>query len=198
MRRQSRLSIALAAALLCAAAPARAQWTVPGQTTVPLWTCQLSATQLGSSVGLLSCVSASFTGSAGAGALANQLTTTSVTGIIKAGQTVFGTGITAGTTIVSQISGTAGGAGVYLLSANSTSSSASLTSGGIPPNATMVSLQAETANVRYRDDGGAPTSSIGSIIVSGQNPMPYNGTLSALQFIAATGSPLLDVAFYRQ
>lgn len=195
--KQSRIRLALLAPLLLSSA-AHAQWTTPGQTTVPLWTCQLSATQLESAVGLASCVSASFTGSAGSGAAANQLTTTSVTGIIKAGQAVSGTGITAGTTIVSQISGTPGGAGVYLLSTTSTSSSASLTSGGIPPNATTAALQAETANVRYRDDGGAPTSGIGVILVSGATPMPYNGTLSALQFIAATGSPLLDIAFYRQ
>ena len=188
----------LAALLSCSALPAHAQWATPGQTTVPLWECQLTATQLASAVGLASCVSASFTGSAGSGTAANQLTTSSVTGAIRAGQTISGTGITAGTTILSQISGTVGGAGVYLLSTTSTSSSASLTSGGIPQNATMASLQAETANVRYRDDGGKPTSAIGNILVSGLAPMPYNGTLSALQFIAATGSPLLDVAFYRQ
>jgi hypothetical protein len=49
---------------------------------------------------------------------------------------------------------------VYVTSAATTSNSASLTSGGIPFGATMVVLQAETANVRYRDDGGAPTATI--------------------------------------
>jgi hypothetical protein len=71
-------------------------------------------------------------------------------------------------------------------------------SGGIPAGATMMAVQAETANIRYRDDGVAPTSSIGQLLVSGQNPMLYTGTLSAIQFIAATGSPILDVSFYRQ
>ena len=61
----------------------------------------------------------------------------------------------------------------------------------------MAALQAEVASVRYRDDGAAPTASIGSLIVSGTNPMLYTSALSALQFIAASGSPLLDVAFYR-
>lgn len=70
-------------------------------------------------------------------------------------------------------------------------------SGGIPTGATMAMLQAETANVRYRDDGTAPTSSVGMQIVSGQNPILYSGTLSAVEFIAASGSPVLDVAFYR-
>lgn len=188
--------LALALTLACSCGAARAQGAVPGQYVVPLWECQLSATQLASAVGLSSCVSASFTGSAGSNA--TQLVVTSVTGILKAGQAVSGTGITAGTTITGQVSGTTGGAGTYQLSASNTASSASLTSGGIPPNATMVTLQAETANVRWRDDGGAPTTSIGNILVSGQNPSLYTGTVSQLQFIAATGSPLVDAAFYRQ
>ena len=71
-------------------------------------------------------------------------------------------------------------------------------SGGIPAGATMVEMQAESANVRYRDDGTAPTSSAGSLIVSGLNPFLYTGTLSALKFIAASGSPTADFAFYRQ
>jgi hypothetical protein len=158
----------------------------------PLGYCQLSATQLSSAIGLASCTRASFTGT-GSG---TNLTTTSVTGIIKVGDTVTGTGVPSGTTILSQTSGTAGGAGVYVTSATTTSSSASLTSGGIPSRANLVALQAETANVRYRDDGGAPTASIGEIIVSGQQPFLYSGTLSTLQFIAASGSPLLDVLFY--
>lgn len=71
-------------------------------------------------------------------------------------------------------------------------------SGGIPAGATMAVLQADTANVRYRDDGTAPTSSVGESIVSGQIPMLYTGSLSNLKFIAATGSPVLNVLFYRQ
>lgn len=66
---------------------------------------------------------------------------------------------------------------------------------GIPAGATMAVLQAETANIRYRDDGVAPTTSIGEIIVSGQQPMPYVGRLSALQFFSSTG--ILDVLFYK-
>ncbi len=67
----------------------------------------------------------------------------------------------------------------------------------IPAGATMAWLQAESANVRYRDDGTAPTASIGSLVLSGNPGIFYPGTLSALQFIAASGSPVLDVAFYR-
>lgn len=182
----------LLALLLLAPLGARAQTTTAGLSLVPLGYCQLSASALGSSVGLSSCVRAAFTGT-GSG---TALTTSSVTGIILIGDTVTGTGAPAGTTIVSQTSGTAGGAGVYVTSVATTSSSASLTSGGIPGAASSSYLFAETAGVRYRDDGGVPTASVGMIIPSASG-LFYQGTLSALRFIALTGSPLLNVAFYR-
>lgn len=173
--------------------PARGQ-TVPGQAMVPLGNCQLSAAQLAASIGLASCTRAAFTGT-GAG---TNLTTSAVTGIIKPGDAVAGTGVPAATTIVSQTSGTPGGAGVYVTSAATTSSGASLTSGGIPFGATMVWLQAETANVRYRDDGGAPQGAVGSILFFGAGGgLLYGGTLSAVRFILQSGSPLLNASFYR-
>lgn len=200
MKLNSVKSIAIVAAiiaLLLVAITGRSHaQTIPGQPTVPLGYCQLSATALGSSVALSSCVRASFTATAGSNA--TQLVVTSVSGIIRAGdQIVSGTGITAGTVITGQVSGTTGGAGTYQLSATNTASSASATSGGIPPGATMAYLEAEVANVRYRDDGGAPAAGVGSLVFSGGPGILYGGTLSALRFIAASGSPLLNVAFYR-
>ncbi len=56
-----------------------------------------------------------------------RLVVTAVTGLISIGDTVSGTGITAGTTISSQVSGTTGGAGTYQLSASNTASSATVT-----------------------------------------------------------------------
>ena len=176
--------------------------SIPGQAMIPMGNCQLNATALGSAVSLSKCVRASFTASVGSSS--NLLVVTSVTGIILQGDTLLsGTGITVGNTIVGQVSGTPGGAGTYTISGTNTTSSASVTSGGIPVDptgrlATMVTLQAETASVRYRDDGGAPTSAIGNIVVYGQNPFLYTGTLGDLQFIEDGGSGLLDVAFYRQ
>lgn len=67
-------------------------------------------------------VGAIFTGS-GSG---TNLTATAVTGIIAAGQRVIGTGVPANTVIVSQSSGTPGGAGVYVTSNATTSSGAAL------------------------------------------------------------------------
>ena len=190
-----KFAIMIVVALACTPA-ARAQTAVPAIPLVPLGDCQIGSSALGSATPLSKCVRASFTASAGTPA--NQLVVTSVAGIILPGdQIITGTGATAGTVIVSQISGTPGGAGTYLLSATNTTSSASVTTGGIPPGATMAFLQAEVADIRYRDDGGAPTTAIGNLVVHGIPGIFYAGTLAQLQFIGASGSPLLDIAFYR-
>jgi hypothetical protein len=168
----------------------RAQTTVPGQPVVPLGYCQLAT--LSSALGLSSCVRSAFTGT-GSG---TALTTTSVTGIILVGDTVVGTGVPADTVIVAQVSGTTGGAGVYTTSKATTSSSASLTGGGIPPGATMAYLQAEAQIVRFRDDGGTPTSSVG-IPMAATSTMLYSGRLTAIRFIEATSGGKINAAFYR-
>lgn len=73
----------------------------------------------------------SFTASIGANFTGTQsgtnLTTTSVTGIISIGDVVAGTGVTLGTTILSQTSGPIGGAGVYVTSLSGTASTAACT-----------------------------------------------------------------------
>lgn len=68
---------------------------------------------------------ATFTGTAGTPD--TELVVTASSGTLHVGDTVAGTGITAGTTILSQISGTPGGDGTYGLSASNTASSASCT-----------------------------------------------------------------------
>ena len=70
--------------------------------------------------------------------------------------------------------------------------------GGIPAGANTILMSADVANVRWRDDGTAPTGAIGMSLVFGQLPVTYNGTLSKLQFILNTGgSPILNVSFYK-
>ena len=59
-----------------------------------------------------------------------SLTTSAVTGLISIGDQISGTGVPTGTTIVSQASGTAGGAGVYVTSVATTCSAATVTSFG--------------------------------------------------------------------
>ena len=185
----------LIAALLARADAALAQGTDPGQFMVPLGYCQQTLSS--SVVSLSACVRASFTASAGANS--TQLVVTAVTGIIKTGdQIVTGTGVTVGTIITGQVSGTPGGAGTYQLNATNTASAATVTSGGVPTGARMayITVSGTSVNAVYRDDGGAPTTAIGVIISSGTGIL-YTGTLSALQFIAASGSPVLNVSFYK-
>jgi len=63
--------------------------------------------------------------------------------------------------------------------------------------ATSAVFCVETAPVRWRDDGTAPTASVGMIAPFGQACWLYTGNLSAIQFIAASGSPVLDITYYR-
>lgn len=67
---------------------------------------------------------ATFTGT-GSG---TNLTTSAVAGVINIGDLITGTGVPGSTTILSQTSGTAGGAGVYVTSNATTSSGASIAS----------------------------------------------------------------------
>lgn len=86
---------------------------------------------------------ASSTGSMGATFTASgsgtNLTVSAVTGVLTIGETLgTTTGITAGTTIVSQTSGTPGGAGVYVTSVATTISAATATSFGTTLTVTAV------------------------------------------------------------
>jgi hypothetical protein len=188
--------LSFAFSLLLLATPAAAQIFNSGLQAVQLGNSQLTAAQLASAIGLSSCTRSSITTATGSG---TNLTVAGVSGIIKIGDTVVtGTGIPAGTTIKSQTSGTPGGAGVYVTSVATTIAGVAASFGGIPPGATFVHLTAETANVRFRDDGGVPTTAIGDLIYFGAGgAIWYSGALSNLQFIAQSGSPLLDIGFYR-
>lgn len=83
---------------------------------------------------------ATFTGT-GSG---TNLTASAVTGTIGIGDVLSGTGIPGGTTVLSQTSGTAGGAGVYVTSVATTSSSNAITAGisitGAAPNQNFVAV----------------------------------------------------------
>ncbi len=64
-----------------------------------------------------------------------------------------------------------------------------------PATATYAIIQAETQAVRWRDDGTAPTSSVGMTIAAG-GELRYDGTLTAIKFIEATASAKLNVSYY--
>jgi hypothetical protein len=82
------------------------------------------------SVGSTNTGSLGATFTATAGSDDTQLVVTAVTGLISVGDTVAGTGITAGTKITGQVSGTPGGAGTYQLDQANTASAATITSFG--------------------------------------------------------------------
>jgi hypothetical protein len=57
-----------------------------------------------------------------------------------------------------------------------------------------------TDTVRWRDDGQAPTSTVGMLMnmgTTGDQPMLYSGNLGAIQFIKAAGNPILNISYYR-
>lgn len=76
-----------------------------------------------------------------------------------------------------------------------TSSAASLPS--IPSGAQVAIISVETAGIRWRDDQTAPTASVGMPIAAGAAPYEYWGNVSAFEIIAQTGSPVVDVSYYR-
>lgn len=67
---------------------------------------------------------------------------------------------------------------------------------GIPNNATLAILSVEGAAIRWRDDGTAPTSSVGQPVKVDQ-AYSYSGTLSALRIIQQSASATVNVSFYR-
>lgn len=94
-------------------------------------------------------IGATFTGN-GSG---TNLTASAVTGTIVVGDTVVGTGVPSGTTVISQTSGTPGGAGIYVTSHSTTSSGDALSAGetiaGVTASANSVQAninQAPTIN----------------------------------------------------
>lgn len=63
-----------------------------------------------------------------------------------------------------------------------------------PAGAVFALMSAEVAQWRWRDDGTAPTTSVGYPLPVGAE-CQYNGNLAALKLIAASGA-LLDVSYY--
>lgn len=67
----------------------------------------------------------------------------------------------------------------------------------VPAGANFAIISAESAGVRWTDDGSVPTATVGMPMADTDAPLQYSGTLTALQFIAQTGSPKLNVSYYR-
>lgn len=68
---------------------------------------------------------------------------------------------------------------------------------GIPNGADFVLIQAETQDIRWRDDGPDPTATVGMLLKAGDPPFLYDGELDKIEFLEATASAKLNVAFYK-
>lgn len=58
-------------------------------------------------------------------------------------------------------------------------------------------IKATTQNVRWRDDGSAPTATVGILMQTTDPPFEYTGDLSAIQFIETVAGAVLDVSYYQ-
>lgn len=67
----------------------------------------------------------------------------------------------------------------------------------VPKGAQFAKLQAETGDIRWRDDGTSPTGTAGMLLVAGAAPEMYIGDLSALEFVDdGTSVATLNVTYY--
>jgi hypothetical protein len=65
----------------------------------------------------------------------------------------------------------------------------------VPAAADSAVVQAEAQALRWRDDGTAPTATVGMLIPAGTS-QTFQGDLSTLRFIAATAGAILNVSYY--
>lgn len=66
----------------------------------------------------------------------------------------------------------------------------------VPAGASIAVIMCDTQNVRWRDDGTAPTASVGMLLRTTDEPLVYQGDLDAIEFIQVTGSAVLNVSYY--
>jgi hypothetical protein len=117
-----------------------------------------------------------------------------VTGTFATGLVVVGTGIPSNT----YITGRGLVANTWYLSQSCTTETAETVTGyarlAVPDFAIMKAL---TQNVAWRDDGTAPTASIGMIIQTADPLFEYYGDLLAIQFIYVVSGAILNVSYYK-
>lgn len=65
----------------------------------------------------------------------------------------------------------------------------------VPDGALMAIIQIEAKDVRYRDDGVAPSASVGLPMATAEK-MLYTGNLAALKFIEQTAGAIINVLYY--
>lgn len=66
---------------------------------------------------------------------------------------------------------------------------------GLNQKPTFALIVAEGQNVRWRDDGTAPTATVGMPLVVGV-PLQYDGSLDKIQFIEQVAGAKLNISYY--
>lgn len=66
---------------------------------------------------------------------------------------------------------------------------------GIPSGSNSILIYVESSGIRWRDDGTAPTSSVGNPVAAGA-AFTYSGSLPNFQFIGQTAGATVDVTYY--
>lgn len=66
----------------------------------------------------------------------------------------------------------------------------------VPATATYAIIQAESVDVRWRDDGTNPTASVGMLLFAGAS-QTFSGDLTTLKFIQTQASSILNVSYYK-
>lgn len=67
----------------------------------------------------------------------------------------------------------------------------------VPAGANLAIIRGEAQTVRWRDDGTAPTASVGMTMLVADPPLIYSGDLTKLKFIAATAGGIINVNYYQ-
>ena len=115
-----------------------------------------------------------------------------ITGTFGINQVVQGTGIPPNT----YITGPGSISGQWILSNACTTETSETVTAYLPVTVHVAIIKCTGQTVMWRDDGSAPTSTIGMPMLIGDPPFEYWGTLTAIQFIQASATAVLDVSYY--
>jgi hypothetical protein len=90
--------------------------------------------------------------------------------------------------------------GYQQIAAATLAASTALTIPTVPGNGALSAryavIQCEGGEVRWRDDGTAPTSTVGFLLAQYPDQLVYDGDLTALRFIRTSASSILNVSYY--
>lgn len=67
----------------------------------------------------------------------------------------------------------------------------------VPDGADFALIRPTAQAVMWRDDGTAPTATVGMPLLVADSPLEYSGNLSAIKFIESTSGAKLNVSYYR-